>query len=159
VVGDTYLDIADARFEGSLATAGLERGQYTLEAYLGAGQLAYVGATPHIRIADEIPTAVEQVEQVPAAFALHQNAPNPFNGRTAIRFRVPGRAAAPVELAIFNLLGQQVATLLSAPMSPGEHVAYWDGRTDGGQAAASGTYIYRLRAGHRATTRRLTLLQ
>lgn len=73
---------------------------------------------------------------------LHQNYPNAFNAETAIRFALP--ASAQVELSIYNLSGQPVATLVDGIRSAGTHTVRWDGRNDRGSALASGVYLYRL---------------
>ena len=95
---------------------------------------------------------------VPRTYALEQNYPNPFNPETQFRFQVP--ETVPVLLAIYNLLGQQVRTLVDEVKSPGAYIARWDGRNAGGQGVASGGYIYRLTVGDRFTsTRKMTLLR
>lgn len=105
------------------------------------------------------PTAVleERSDRRPQAFALQQNFPNPFNSGTVIRFELP--ADEEVELAVFNLAGQQVATLVEGVREGGSYAINWDGRDDRGQELASGVYLYRLRAGERMETRRLLLLR
>ncbi|MEW6755542.1 MAG: ASPIC/UnbV domain-containing protein [Candidatus Latescibacterota bacterium] len=80
---------------------------------------------------------------LPTALTLSQNYPNPFNGGTVIRFTLP--AAGPVHLAVYNLAGQRVATLVSGERSGGAHAVTWDGRDAAGCPVASGSYVYRLR--------------
>ena len=105
------------------------------------------------------PTAVvaERGAASPVAFSLQQNYPNPFNSGTAIDLTLPG--TADVGLAVYNLAGQKVATLLDGPLSGGAHAVAWDGRDNGGRALASGMYLYRLQAGDRVAARKLLLLQ
>ncbi|MCG3157584.1 MAG: hypothetical protein DKINENOH_04219 [bacterium] len=79
-------------------------------------------------------------------FELAPNYPNPFRFSTAIVFFLPQPAR--VELAIFNLLGQRVRTLLEENRNSGNHRVYWNGRDDAGQPVAGGVYYYRLRAGN-----------
>ena len=107
----------------------------------------------------EGPTAVVESHSdgEPADFELEQNYPNPFNSGTAIRFALP--AGVDVELAVHDLLGQHVATLVQGRRSAGAHTAYWDGRDGAGQTLASGLYFYRLRAGRQVETRKLLLLR
>jgi len=93
----------------------------------------------------------------PSAFSLQPNFPNPFNSSTAIRFVLP--YAADVHLSLFNLAGQQVATLVEGRRGAGHYTLHWDGRDDGGRVLASGAYFYRLRAGAQAETRKLLLLR
>jgi hypothetical protein len=90
-------------------------------------------------------------------FALAQNAPNPFNPATRIAYSI--EAASWVDLAIYDPSGRPVRRLLAARQDAGNHVALWDGRTDDGRAAASGTYFYRLAVNGRELTRRMILLK
>jgi hypothetical protein len=83
--------------------------------------------------------------------------PNPFNSGTMIRFTLP--QSQEVELAIFNLAGQKVATLLEGVQERGPHSIPWDGRAGQGQRLASGVYLYRLRAGAQVERRKLVLLR
>lgn len=124
------------------------------------------GATSGITIGDasqstpllsyiEIPpiiTGVEEPRQVVASFALEQNYPNPFNPSTTIRFSLASAAFA--SLRVFNITGQEIATLLNKEMSPGIHEVTWNA-----SALPSGVYIYRLEAGSLSETKRLVLLK
>ena len=105
------------------------------------------------------PTAVLQQRQavVPEAFSLAQNYPNPFNSTTAIGFALP-RAGA-IRLAVFNLLGQQVAVLAEGTYPAGSYTLRWDGINDGGRALAAGLYFYRLQTPWGVQTRKLLLLK
>ena len=88
----------------------------------------------------------------PARFQLAQNYPNPFNPATTIRYALP--QIAPVYLAVYNALGQNVATLVDGVQAPGFHEV----RFDAG-ALASGVYIARLTAGTFVATRKLLLVR
>lgn len=79
----------------------------------------------------------------PAAFTLQPNYPNPFNPQTRIVFEL--FRAAEVELAIFDLAGREVRTLLSGALPAGQHEAGWDSRDARGNLLPSGIYLYRLR--------------
>jgi len=108
----------------------------------------------------EISTAIEEESKVqPQALTLDQNYPNPFNSDTVIRFALP--TSADVELAIFNLAGQQVATLVEGVREAGTYTVRWDGRDDDGRELASGVYLYRLKAGNgqQVETRKLVLIR
>lgn len=90
----------------------------------------------------------------PAAFTLAQNFPNPFNGGTVIPFSLEGAGAGGaqrVRLAVYDLLGREVAVLLDAAVGPGAHTARWDGRDADGRPAATGAYLYRLETGSEAS--------
>ncbi len=88
----------------------------------------------------------------PEVFALEQNYPNPFNPATSIQYSVA--EAGQVHLAVYNVMGQQVETLVSGTKSAGTYRVRWDaGRR------ASGIYYYRLRAGGQVLTRQMTLIK
>lgn len=103
-------------------------------------------------------TGVEHEDEVPAEFALLQNYPNPFNPSTTIEFRVP-HANATVRIAIYNMLGQLVRTLVDGPHAVGTHRVVWDGRNDAGEAVGTGTYIYQLRTKDVVQSKKLTLVK
>ena len=94
---------------------------------------------------------------VPQAFALEQNAPNPFNSNTVIRFALP--QPSQIELTIYNLLGQPVAILVQGYSAAGTFSVRWDGRDQTGRTVPSGVYLYQLRAGEYTEVRKLLLLQ
>ena len=99
----------------------------------------------------------EERAGLPQRFALEQNYPNPFNSETVIRFALP--EADLVELAVYNLTGQKVATLVRGQRPAGLFTVRWDGRNEDGSELASGIYIYRLRAGAQANAKKLLLLR
>jgi len=94
---------------------------------------------------------------VPLTYALEQNYPNPFNPNTTIRYQLSKRSVTVME--VFNLLGQRVKTLVNAEQVTGTYAVVWDGRNDAGYSVASGTYLYRLRAGDFVATRKLLLMR
>ncbi|MFC1530263.1 kelch repeat-containing protein, partial [Gemmatimonadota bacterium] len=75
---------------------------------------------------------------IPAEFELLQNYPNPFNGETTIRFQLPTERR--VQLYLYNIRGQRVATILDAQMDAGYHRVTWNGRNDDGVPVSSGIY-------------------
>jgi len=85
--------------------------------------------------------------------SLRGNVPNPFRSSTRIGFDVPG--AAPVTLAIYDITGRRVRTLLDGPVRAGSHVVAWDGRDAGGRPVASGVYVCRIRSEGRTDARKL----
>jgi len=94
----------------------------------------------------------------PASFDLRSNYPNPFNPNTTISFVLPQDSR--VELKIFNLRGELVNTLLAGEeLGWGRHRFTWDGTNLAGSAVASGTYIYRVRAGAFEESRKMVLLK
>jgi hypothetical protein len=92
---------------------------------------------------------------VPAHTALYQNYPNPLSPHTSIVFALPTRQD--VELAVYDLGGRLVKTLVNAPVEPGVHAIEWNGLTDKGTPAPSGVYFYKLRAGDMEHSRKLVV--
>ncbi len=151
------LPVRAGRFDGRVSFAA--PGRYWLAMNLGpAGDLTYVGAVPIFEILPPPPTAVDLAAAEPHAFALHPNYPNPFNSRTHLSFSLPEDQPS-VELAVYDLLGQKLAVLAAGPRDSGLHSVEWDGRDDAGRPLASGTYLYRLRAGPHQGVGKLLLLR
>jgi hypothetical protein len=88
---------------------------------------------------------------------LHQNAPNPFNPTTRIAFELPQRED--VEVIVYNVAGREVVTLHKGFLPAGPHSLTWDGRTQDGSVAASGTYWYALRTPDGQSSRSMVLLK
>lgn len=98
-------------------------------------------------------TAVEsRGEEIPDAFLLHQNYPNPFNPETAIHFDLP--VASHVSLAVYDVTGTAVATLVDEPLGAGRYTTSWE--ADG---VASGVYLLRMRAGTVVQTQTMVVLR
>jgi subtilisin family serine protease len=104
----------------------------------------------------------ESGNAVPKEYSLFQNYPNPFNPTTTISFDLPSRVF--VTLKVFDLLGREVATIVSEELSAGTHSVTFDARelssgvsSHGGYA--SGVYFYRLQAGNYTATKKLLLLK
>ena len=89
--------------------------------------------------------------------ALEQNYPNPFNPSTTISFFL----AEPehVVLTIYNVQGKRVKMLFNGKRGFGKHKMKWNGQNDHGSSVSSGVYYYRLKAGNRAFTKKLTILK
>jgi hypothetical protein len=92
------------------------------------------------------------IREIPKEFALYQNYPNPFNPTTTIRFDLP--TDENVTLAVYNLLGQHVATLVDERRPAGSYEEQWDARS-----IPSGFYVYRIKAGDFIGTRKTILLK
>ena len=96
------------------------------------------------------------VHGLPETFALHQNYPNPFNPSTTIRFDLP--EASNVSLIIFDMMGREVATLMSGQVDAGYHFIQWDGTNSIGSSVAAGVYIYTIQTGkHRDVNKMIYL--
>lgn len=103
------------------------------------------------------PDAMTGVGGVPRASFLAQNAPNPFNPATVIRFGLNG--ASGVMLRIYDPAGRLVRTLADRAFPAGEHSLRWDGRDDDGAPCASGVYVYRIEASGFSRARRMMLVR
>jgi len=105
-------------------------------------------------------TSADEMNVIPGEYSLGQNYPNPFNPSTAIRYGLPVRSF--VTLAVYNMLGQQVATLIEGDREAGYHEVKFEAKN-----LASGVYLYRLQAkrqdgsrgGDFIQTRRLLLVR
>jgi len=90
-------------------------------------------------------------------FTVFPNAPNPFNPSTTIRFTLP--EAGHVTLAVYDVNGRLVRTLVGGPLAAGCHSVVWDGKDAMGRAVASGVYVYRLTAPQGVVTKRMVLVR
>jgi flagellar hook assembly protein FlgD len=88
---------------------------------------------------------------------LEQNAPNPFNPLTHIRFTLS--RASTITVAIFDVGGRRVRRLFSGTAASGTHVLAWDGRADDGAAMPSGVYLCRLAGGSETHERKMMLVR
>jgi len=100
----------------------------------------------------------ELVEQVPDRFDLSPGFPNPFNPSATLRVQVPPPGSR-VLVVIYNVRGEAVRTLLNEYRNPGTHVLTWNGRTDAGEAAATGVYFARMRAPGFIETQKIVLIK
>ena len=89
-------------------------------------------------------TSVNGHSGTPVRYSLAQNYPNPFNPSTAIRYDIPVNSA--VTIKIFNVLGQEIVTLVNGNVAAGTHELEWSGKDNSGRSVASGIYFYRINA-------------
>jgi photosystem II stability/assembly factor-like uncharacterized protein len=95
--------------------------------------------------------------EVPTVYALDQNFPNPFNPTTTIRFALPEQAN--VSLKVYNVLGQEIATLVNDQLPAAFHNIVWAGKNGSGAQVASGLYFYRIQTGTFMQTRKMLLIR
>jgi len=155
--GGTY-DLSWSTIDGGgITTAG--GGSYALDGTLGqwdAGQMAggtYVlgggfwGGGVGFVLGVKEPGPSER-----SSFGLRPGVPNPFFGSTALMFTIV--SAQHATMAIYDLRGARVKTLLDETLAPGRHSVRWDGTDDSGRHVAHGVYLVRLDAGdHSASTK------
>ncbi len=102
---------------------------------------------------------ITEGEILPVLFELPGNLPNPFNGSTRIRFRTGVALDRLVEVRIYNTLGQLVRVLHMEVGGAGLYEVRWDGLTEAGRPAASGSYIYVVDFGRGLLADRMTLIK
>ena len=148
--GDSLYNLTDASLcIGKGTNTGVP--QYDFDGDLRpmpVGSMADIGAQEN-----QVATGIENISNsVPLKYTLKQNYPNPFNPKTTIEFSIPKTEF--VTLKIYNILGQEMATLVSEKLSPGKYTSIWDG-----SGFASGIYYYKLETETFAQTRKLILLK
>jgi hypothetical protein len=109
------------------------------------------GAYSEVRTFRRIVTGVEDTRALPTTLTLSQNYPNPFNPTTRIEFGLPSESH--IRLEVYNLLGEQVATLVDEVRTAGYHTVSFDAAR-----LPSGLYFYRLMSGERTTMIRKMVL-
>ncbi|MFQ5771222.1 MAG: FlgD immunoglobulin-like domain containing protein [bacterium] len=108
------------------------------------------------------PVSVESRGSSPKEFKLNQNYPNPFNPGTQIAYEILTQSF--VTIKIYNLLGNEVATLVHEEKVPGSYEVTWNGRNSKGEGVASGIYLYKLviagkNSEHFSETKKMILMQ
>ncbi len=161
---------------GDFVLSGLAAGEYKVEA-TGAGYTdTYFGGSSSNTAADvdvgngedatsvnlemenDNITDVDGSEALPEVFSLEPNFPNPFNPETTIKYHLAAKAN--VTLKIFNILGQQVRTLVEKSQVSGSYAVQWDGKDAFDRQVASGIYIFQIDAGDQfRMSRRMMLLK
>jgi hypothetical protein len=161
-VDGQIVDVIDADPMGYYNIGSLEPGTYELSVSSLYGDMAFdypVNVTNSDARADiEFNvTSADDGQQLPMATSLAQNYPNPFNARTMISFNLsePGN----VELSVYNIVGQKVATLVNGEYNAGSYNIAWDGTDSSGKVVSSGIYYYRLAANGETETMKMTLLK
>lgn len=95
---------------------------------------------------DDVTGIAEQETKIPTVFSLIQNYPNPFNPSAVISYSLPN--AQFVTLRVYNMLGQEITTLVNEELNAGIYSVSWNGIDNSGVKVSSGTYIYRIIAGN-----------
>jgi aminopeptidase N len=125
-----------------------------------SGRASYVTIDPDnwiLKGSDMRVTKVDVQDLVPTRYRLAQNYPNPFNPATVISYYLP--ASSSVNLTIYDLKGQAVATLVDEPQVIGEHRVTWNGFDRFGRPAANGIYFYMLTSDGFSQTKKMIVLR
>jgi len=93
----------------------------------------------------------------PAEFSLLQNYPNPFNSNTIIKYTL--KVDCNVTLKIYNMLGQEVRTVINDYQAAGLKTVIWDGKNNSGQNVSSGIYIYKIMADDFTANKKLVIIK
>jgi FlgD Ig-like domain/Lecithin:cholesterol acyltransferase len=157
------LDVADPFFDIAGTADLLDYSPFDAVYYPAANQ-GHIAVTVENKawIMAELQSGLTPVEDFPSpemtGLVLYPAAPNPFNPKTEISFRLAEKSA--VVLQVHDLSGRVVRTLISGEIrEPGRHAVAWSGVDDTGQTLASGVYLYSLQVGDQVRTNRLTLLK
>ncbi len=96
-------------------------------------------------------------DETPDSYVLAQNYPNPFNPETTIEFSIPKGGL--ISLKVYNLIGEEIATIVNKDLSPGNYRFKWDGKNSVGEKISSGIYFYRLKGANFLQTKKMLLLK
>jgi hypothetical protein len=105
----------------------------------------------------EVISGIGGLEQAGHHYFLAPNYPNPFNPSTTISFELPKRERA--NLAVYNIEGKLVATLVDETLNAGFKEVTWHGKDARGNQVSTGVYFYRLTAGKRTIAKKMVLLK
>jgi len=107
---------------------------------------------------DYVATMTEEIlNNIPSVYSLSQNYPNPFNPITKMNYALPKRSR--VIISVYNVLGQEVTTLLNKEQDYGYHTVTWNGTDRIGKQVASGVYFARLTTKNFSQTKKMLMLK
>ncbi len=158
-VANQITDWSSVAAAGPLFVAAGSTVTVTFALVYGADEADYLANVEAAMAAYDPTVSVEEppADGPPFAFRLAQNQPNPFNPSTEIRFAVA--TAGRVDLAVYDLTGRRIRTLVAASLPAGEHAVRWDGDDENGAPLASGLYLYRVTAGGQSQMRKMMLVK
>ena len=99
----------------------------------------------------------DRINCFPNEFTLYQNHPNPFNPKTSISYSIP--ELCHIELIIYNMMGQEISTLVNEQKEAGSYTTIWNGKNYLGKLMPSGLYFYKIKAGNHIKTQKMMLLK
>jgi hypothetical protein len=152
VLSDLYSDSSfTVKFSGGAASIRL-----SLKAY-GSSVCVLADSVKRLNLPVLVSVKRDLAASLPTNFILHQNYPNPFNPTTRIAYDLPSQSY--VMLRVFNILGEEVASLAQGKQEQGRHVVQWNGVAASGLSCSSGVYFLRLEAGNNVSVKRMMLLK
>jgi hypothetical protein len=154
------IQIAEATYPLTVSwTLGESGGKYALEIVKPGGEQQHIHMVHGGMLTLDEPSLAFKLQidgkptvQLPTEFALRQNYPNPFNPSTTIKYELP--VDSRVSLRVFNIIGQEVTTLVNEAQKAGYKSIEWNAAN-----AASGTYFYRLQAGSYTSVKKLLIIK
>jgi len=158
---DTTDDIISGNDQGKVRVAKVFSGDIDND---GQGDLvfssaSFAGDKPHVYFIEHEGTVSTDPSSwdnmKPKSFTLRQNYPNPFNPRTQFSYQLPSSGI--VHLAIYDLLGREIYTVIDGYQRAGMHNVLWTGVDNKGIPARSGVYFYKLISGSKTVTKKLVL--
>jgi len=159
--GNLLIELRQSGFTGTTRTVdaiGTSISGYgtLFSACWGSGYTATSGSQGNFSVvkisSDSTLVSIGESNQIPAEFTLSQNYPNPFNPVTKINFNIP--SAEFVTLSVYDVMGREVAVLISESLKPGSYEAEWNAVN-----STSNIYFYKLTAGNFTDTKRMMLIK
>jgi subtilisin-like proprotein convertase family protein len=148
-LNETLLSSTSGQIQFVDSGEGLNNGDLVFYSYAMVRDGAELGTSLELEVAFN--------SGLPSVFALHDNYPNPFNPMTSIKFDLP--RSSHVKLAVYDLAGRMVKTLVDEVKPAASHTEIWDGTDRSGRRVASGTYYYVLQTESFNATHKMMLVK
>jgi len=116
---------------------------------VGLGDVYLIKTAPDV--------GIEETESLQKVFFISQSEPNPFADKASIKYELP--QSSNVHIVIYNLLGQEIKTLVNEKQVMGTHTVIWDGRDNAGEKVSNGIYFLKFHAGEYSSARKLIMLR
>ena len=154
-----------ADFSNSYVVEGLPEAKYNAEGlsegtyYWRAKGKDASGYSEYSETGEFVVMGITVIEETPIInnYELGQNYPNPFNPSTVIKYNLPETNF--VTLKIYNMLGQEIRTLVGGQINAGSHNIIWNGKDKMGNSVSSGAYLYQIIAGEFIQTKKMLLIK
>lgn len=152
--GSTTVPLTYQDLFHSMDLAGVSQvaGDWTILASDGQ-DTTYASGGPRYLFIDASTVDVADEHTMPLAYHLDQNYPNPFNPTTTIEYSIP--KAGQVRIAVFDILGNRIKTLVNSRQQAGRYTVSWNGVNDEGREVSTGIYFYRIRTRNYTSIRKM----